>query len=290
VVGLGVFLSDAYLRISGRKTFLNPQGRMAAATLLSLFVLQSLFLRLTINQPENGFAFVGMIVVLAMLLVRGFILDTARGDEWVALRTTYWLGSTLLCLAVLHEGRTVALSRHVHDVFWRSSFDRGVLSQALAPVIWAVPTPAARRSNEEVRVQDIESLVEFLRRSDDNFFVFPDYTVLYGVTGRTPPQPLLWFHPGLTYPRDPPAWLDRHLVESLREKRVQHVVLERESLRGTQNRLAHFPAVRRYIRVGFEPVQEFGLFQVLRRKTPGREDRSDAVREGDESTEPRLSP
>ena len=58
---------------------------------------------------------------------------------------------------------------------------------------------------------------------------------------------------------------------------------------GTQNRLAHFPRVCRYIRVGFEPVQELGLFQVVRRKTPGREDRSDAVREGHESREPGLS-
>jgi 4-amino-4-deoxy-L-arabinose transferase-like glycosyltransferase len=290
VVGFGVILSDAYQRVSGGKTFLNPQRRMAATTLLSLFVLQSLFLRVTINEPENGFAFAGMIVVLALLLVRGFILDTPLGDARAALRTIYWLGSLLLCVAVLDQGRTVALSRQVHDVFWRSRFDRSVVSQALAPVVWAVPTPAARRSSEEIRVQDVDGLVDFLRGAEGDFFVFPDYTVLYGVTGRTPPQPLLWFDPGLTYPRDPPAWLDRRLVEALRNERVQHVILERESLAGTQNRLAHFPGVRRYVRSGFEPVREFGLFHVLRRKTSGREDRSARVSEGHESAEPGLSP
>ncbi|HXV59888.1 MAG TPA: hypothetical protein VEK15_04275 [Vicinamibacteria bacterium] len=268
VVAAGVFLTDGYLRVTGRDGPLAPQGRMAAGTLLSLFVLQSVFIPLTVNEPENGFSFCGMMVALAMLLVRDMSpnsLGSEASRRATPFAVTYWLGSLLMFFALAQQARSVALNRGVHDVFSRSRFDANVVSRAMHPVQWAIPTPAARRSEEEIPVEDIDRLTEFLRRSED-FFVFPDFTVLYGLVGATPPQPLLWFHRGLTYSLEKAPWLDRRLVQELHERRVEYVVVEAVSLGGTDRRLAHFPSLARYIADGFEPEREFGIFRVLRRR------------------------
>jgi hypothetical protein len=269
VVASSAFLADTYQRFTRREGFLDARRRLAATTLLSLFVVQNLFIRLTVNQPENGFSLSGMIVVLGMLLVRDLPQSPSgspRPSRSLPFETAYWLGSLVMCLALVQQARHVALTRSVHDLLWRSRFEDSVVSRSMYPVQWAIPTPAARRSEEQIQVGDLDQLVEFLKASDGDFFVFPDFTVLYGLTGRTPPQPLLWFHQGLTYPRDPTPWLDRLLVQSLHERRVEYVVLESVSLRGTDKQLAHFPALDRYLRGGFEPVREFGIFRVLRRR------------------------
>ena len=234
---------------------------LAATCLVSLFVVQSVFIHVTNNEPENAFAFCGLIAALGL----GMAYGLARSVP--AARLTLVASSLLIGISLASYGRSIALTRRVHDVFFRSRFDESVVSEALAPVRWAIPTPVARRRPERVRVEDVDALVHFLRASEGNFFVFPDYTVLYGLTGRTPPQPLLWLHKGLTYDDERTPWLDARIVSDFERNDVTHVVLERESLNGTAHRLSEFPRLERYIASSFESELDLGLFRVLRRRS-----------------------
>ena len=50
-----------------------------------------------------------------------------------------------------------------------------------------------QRAIELREAEDLEALVRFLTREGKPFFIYPDFTFLYGAVGVTPPQPLLWF-------------------------------------------------------------------------------------------------
>lgn len=243
--------------VSGR-----GRNRVAAASIISLFLYQVLFIHVTNNEPENAFAFAGLIAALGLGLAR----SVAGGTPSLLPRTSL---AALAVVAVVSLGRygwDLARSRYVHDVFFRSSFDDQVVSKALSPVRWAQPTPAARRARETIAVEDLDVLADYLRDQPESFFVFPDYTILYGVTGKTPPQPLLWFHPGLTYSREEAPWLDAYLVRELHKNQVRLVVLERASWQGTERRLSDFPALARFVHGAFVPAREFGNFEVLKRR------------------------
>lgn len=79
-----------------------------------------------------------------------------------------------------------------------------------------------------------------------------------------PPQPLVWFHPGLTYPTRYDEALDRRVVSDLERHGVRLVVIERVSFLGTEKRLGHFPQLRAYLD-GFREVARFGIFEVRER-------------------------
>lgn len=104
-----------------------------------------------------------------------------------------------------------------------------------------------------------------LRRAGRPFLVFPDWTLLYGVVGAPSLQPLLWFHPGLTYPRGGDPDLDRRIVAELERRGVATVVLEDVSWFGTGRRLAAFPHLAAWIDRRFAESEHIGPFRVLER-------------------------
>ncbi len=54
------------------------------------------------------------------------------------------------------------------------------------------------------------------------FFVFPDYSIIYSALGLLPPQPYLWFIPGITYVPGPPD--DGNVCAALRAQGVKTIV------------------------------------------------------------------
>ncbi|MFQ5789658.1 MAG: hypothetical protein ACE5JI_04195 [Acidobacteriota bacterium] len=280
IIAVGGLSSHLWHRYRNRAPLLGGTQILTATTIASLFLLQGMFIHLTVNQAENGFAFCGVMVALAMLLVEDLMRPLLRrpGNDpivlrsAVVLRTSYFLLASVVAVTLIRQGWNVSWSRQVHDIFWRSRFDDEVIAQALYPVRWAIPTPAARRSGEQINAREIDDLTRFLGAVDGNFFIFPDYTILYGLTGKTPPQPLVWFHRGLTYPREQWAWLDHRLVRDLHQHAVDHVVLEEVSLDGTRKRLSDFPSLQRYIRSQFELIEKIGIFQIYRRKGAAKTD------------------
>jgi hypothetical protein len=87
--------------------------------------------------------------------------------------------------------------------------------------------------------------------------------MLYGLTGRPSPQPLLYFHPGQSYSVADQAELDRGIVAALERHRVSSVVLERASFMGTHKLLSEFPRLDAWIVRNFELSEEIGNYRVF---------------------------
>lgn len=185
---------------------------------------------------------------------------------WVARR---WLFVATIVIAVAGfagHGIKESWYRSVHDIFADSEFTTYMQVPGLERLKWGHPTAI---HETEFGEGDLAALVEKLRHEKKSFFVFPDFTILYGLVGTPSPQPLLWFHKGLTYPRDYDESLDRRIVQSLARHDVELIVLEKDCWWGT-NQLEDFPLLDSYIRDDFAAESEIGPFEIRRRVSRDR--------------------
>ena len=274
--------------------------RFAAAALTAgLFAAQNLFLASSNNQPQIALPFAGLLVALGGRVAWGRARERRqsrrrRGSgvgRVSELQPAVVAAATALAAAILLAAAVdTALSRRVHDVFPAGTrFTEPLAAAGLRPLLWAEPTTmretgpdtggrsapaagAAQVSAAQVSAAQLEALVARLKATDGAFFVFPDWTFLYAVVGRPSPQPLLWFHPGLTYPPGGDPTLDRWIVAELERHRVSTVVIEDVSWLGTEHRLADFPQLAAWIEHGFRPAGRIGPFRLLERPASGAGD------------------
>jgi hypothetical protein len=186
-------------------------------------------------------------------------------------RAPHAVGMCLAAVLVGHveyRGLRDSWDRTVHDIFAGSHFGDYSRVPGLARLKWGMPTSVhGVDTTDEQMVQ----LVDYLRQEGKPFFVFPDMTMLYGIVGKTSPQPLLWFHHGLTYPLRYEAGLDRRIVDSLEQNGVEIVVLQNAAWFGNASeQLAHFPILEAYVRDGFSRVSNDGPFEVRQKPLKDR--------------------
>lgn len=243
---------EAVRAVAGRGSRLPHAARLGFSVSLSLGLLQWLFIRVTSNLPQNAFGLAGLATVLALLAAFEALAWRQRAAQAALV--------ALVALPLALAGRELARSRRVHEFWFATHYRNAPRSRALAPARWAASDDDPRA----LRVQDLDALVDFLREARAPFFVFPDCVVLYGLAGQEPPQPLLWFHPGLTYPHRYDAELDRRVVDGLERHGVRYVVLESVSFLGSEKRLSHFPLLRAYLE-RFRAARRFGIFEILER-------------------------
>lgn len=258
--------------------------RQLLAALICLYCsfYQYLFLFTTKNNPENCLPFIGLIFGIGAALATCLLADMTIKMQVLKQNIHYPGRSTLRRLAILilalfffyslNQGRKAYLSRKVHEVFVRPVFGEPSSIVKLRGLRWGKYTRARAHWNYPGRKEymkspavtesDFASLLDYLGKKGSHFFVFPDTTILYGLLDATPPQPLLWFDEGLTYPREYDPVIDRRIVKSLEENNVDTIVLEEESFWGTEKRLGHFPLLKSYIDGKFEKVKQFGIFAV----------------------------
>jgi hypothetical protein len=256
---------------------------------LSLPLFHSV-LQLTINnEPANNNAFVGICAGCAWSL----LARASRAGSSIAwrdgshLRPARPLRFVLAALAVLSvysviEGGVIAYQRTLHE-FVGASFERRLQLPAASRLEWGEPTRIAPAfcslvgdlcttspealerdpTDAVLRRRDFEALAAELRRQRQNFFVFPDATILYGLVGRPSPQPLLYFHPEQSFSFADQPNLDRAIVAALQRNQVRLVILERSSFMGTHRLLPSFVCLNRWIVENFEPVAEYGNYRLL---------------------------
>lgn len=247
--------------------------RVAAAAALAagLYWGGNLFALTTRNQAELAYGLTGLVVALGL----GVAGEPFRKNDDRRLEVPGRLvrrGLAGLVVAVVAwRGANVALDRSVHEGVVGASCYAPVRAPALRPLRWAEPTTLRGATVERLT---LERLLRHLEDRPGDFFTFPDWTILYGLVGQASPQPLLWFHPGLTYPRRPGperSSLDRRIVAALEARRVQTVVLERASWLGTAARLADFPRLRDHVERCFPVERVVGPFEIRGRRKRCRE-------------------
>jgi hypothetical protein len=233
--------------------------RLAALVCVYLVAFQHVFINTTLNQPENGLALGGVILAVATgLLLERTGLGRRKGKMVVA------LALVVLLFFTCRAGYRVARAREVHEIFRGSAFGASLPIEGLEGLKWAEPM---RIRGSFVLPEHMSALYEYLDRSGENFFVFPDFTILYGLLDVPSPQPLLWFHEGVTYSREADNDLDRRVVAALRRNRVAIFVREKASWFNTGQRLDDFPELKAFLRTEFQKVGEVGIFSVYEKRS-----------------------
>ncbi len=240
------------------KACLTPQrkSRLLAAVLVPGLVLyQNVFTISTNNHPANGVPFVGLIAAIGL----GLALPSSR-QRRRALRVVTSGVMLALMVVTFFVGANIAASRDVHGIFEKSTFPTYMSVEGLSALRWGQPT----RIGKTITSEDIEQVAIYLDARDENVFVFPDFTLFYGLLGVPSPQPLVWFHEGLTYPGadhyDP--GLDAWLVSDLEKNQVRVVLIEQESHFHTERRLEDFPLLQTYLDEHFELDETIGIFEI----------------------------
>ncbi len=243
-----------------------------SSTLCSyLIISQYLFLLTTKNQPEMGLFFIGIIFSIGVGIII-YLTDLIKikvhyKNSETKIPSKIFIKRFLLFLFLIFgfyiafKGVNISLTRKAHDIFDEAVFKETLSVKEFKFLKWGEPT-SMRGAN--VKKEEIESLINFLKWENKNFFIFPDFTILYGILNFPSPQPLLWFHKGLTYPYSYDKSLDNWIVESLKKNNVKIIVIEESSWFGTEERLRDFPLLISYIEKNFIGVNKIGIFSIYR--------------------------
>lgn len=232
-----------------------------------LLTFQYVFTFTTKNQPEMGIPFIGLIFALGAGMTFGIIdelkIKIFHEREELRLPSKKFIKAILLIFFIVSgifiafKGVKVSLNRKAHDIFENSVFQCSFSIKELKGMKWGEPTII---KGCVIKKEDIEELITFLKKERKNFFIFPDFTFFYGLLNSLPPQPLLWFHKGLTYPSYYDKSLDEWIVKDLKKKKVEILVLEKCSWFGTFERLDSFPILKTFIKESFKETKRNGFF------------------------------
>lgn len=262
VVGmeLAAFLA-AWRLLQSRNATRQPTPRWElVACLLCAYLthFQHLLTYTMDNQSINGLPYLGVIVAMGLGLLR------RAWPIWApALRA---VGAVSLGVPLL-VGARVALAREVHEALAGAAFRTPIDVAAWKPLRWGQPTTLHRTAIHEA---DVVRLYRDLMRRGRNFFIFPDFTILYGLTGRPSPQPIVAFNKGLTYPLEPDPSLEAWIVEELERHQVEVVVIEEVSYRNagdSRETLRDFPGLEAYLRTTFRESDRIGIFTIYEKQT-----------------------
>lgn len=182
--------------------------------------------------------------------IEGGLGRSIEGSPSRSRRTTVYLASGLL-LALAGWGLSV--DRQAHDL----------KPTNLGPPLEHPRLEGLRLYPQEGR--DLVQLLDFLESQvpeGATYWVFGDPSVLYGVTGHTPPPGLLWYRDGVSYLAGSNASAEGLLEGTLQRLEVRWVVVDRL---GQETLLDHFPVVRQRLQTSYPERRQIGSFQLYGR-------------------------
>jgi hypothetical protein len=239
----------------------SGSAHLSIVICLYLVVFQYLFTNTTLNQPENALGFFGISFALAMGLLMRLTGGRAAGRyrAGLVLRTVMFAGIAAGVVLASVAGVGVAMDRRVHDILRGASYNGPAEVERLEHLRWAEPT---RIGGFNISEASIVRLYEYLKQRDENFFVFPDFTIFYGIVGTPSPQPVLWFHRWVTYDPGSNTEIDERIVRDLKRNNVTIFILEQVAWFNTGKRLADFPCTKEYLMNNFARVGQIGIFSI----------------------------
>jgi hypothetical protein len=250
------------LRATAEKRVFDNKALLICVVLGCVFY-QNLFSSHTANEIENSMPYIGLIYALSI----GMLLEGVR-EGFLATPITPVLVSMVLAVP-LFDGALVSVGRRVQEFGPGTTFMDRVQVPGMSRVRWGEPTVIGSKSTSNPTIlarQEFEALNDWLRKADTNFFVFKDSTVLYGLQHRISPQPWLYFSPGHGFLWEELPHVDAGVVESLVRNDVRVIVMEKESWLGDGDLWKKMPKLEAFLENDFEKVNEFGNYQVYRRR------------------------
>jgi len=254
----------------GPDKYKDEQKRLLLSCTICIFlvIFQNYFTYGTNNQLENGLSFTGIILAintgLLFHLLRHIPMMTqniaAKNISKGVVAAAIFISSYSAAFMLI-AGTDVSLHRVVQDIFNGSTFTKCFSEQKLKSLKWGYPTEIR---GSTVTGKDITDLLGYLKSENKNIFIFPDFTIFYALLGVPSPQPVLWFHKGLTYPVQYDEMLDNWIVRDLIKNKVEIVIIEKSSFIGTDFRLNDFPVLKSYIENNFRETGQIGIFKIYK--------------------------
>jgi hypothetical protein len=264
-VGLTVLLLGWKWRGPRWQAEVDSLAAAAAFVALAAIVAQNLFLVTLNNHLALGFPFLGVVLAICGGLLVGLIhrIQAARLRRSLMGLSALLYGG--LVLLVANEGITLSLRRDTQWLFSGSTFSAHCDAPILGDIVWAGADP--------MPPGEVESLVRFLSQKRATFVVFDEFTLLYAMLNQPAPQPLLWFHEGLTYRGGDPQ-IDQWIADSLELNRVQIVIFEHGRWKESEVDLEGLPRTGKYLAENFAPTRTFGSFEIHERVGVGAASRA----------------
>ncbi len=241
----------------------DPRLRQAADIAGYLAAYTFIMLKTVNNNAGSGWACVGLLGGI------GLELGLAGSRRISARFAKMFQIAFMVFLAILAvRGISAAWNRETHDFPQGTGFEVLQTPETIKGLAWGNPTFAGRIGGEACGINsaDLSKLVGYLAESDAKFFVFCDFTALYGLTGKNSPQPLLWFHKGLTYSGKYDEKLDKWIVDSLVKNSIDTVIFEEASWFGSYRTMDDFPLLKSYIFGNFARQGGIGIYNIYRLK------------------------
>ncbi|MBU2692783.1 MAG: hypothetical protein KJ970_17840 [Candidatus Eisenbacteria bacterium] len=242
------------------------RAALAAQLAVALALVTYLEMMIAANHGAIAAAFIGISWSLGLSLVCRFHHDEP-GLGRVRPRRNHSVIiviAPVLWILAAWVGLKIGWSRDVQDPVAGARLRPPLELAGLSGLRWQETVPGPGVVSEE----DFVQLVQWLRDNPKPFFVWADYTILYGLCDVPSPQPVLWFHWDLTYPRGGDEALESRILRDLARNNVERIVYEAESWHGTEERLEDFPKLRRMMQAQFVEVHRIGPFRILERPAP----------------------
>jgi hypothetical protein len=248
--------------------------------LLSLPLYQNLFIVSTVNEPQNAQPFLGLILGLllcASLHLRQINYSADIGSETIRIplrlltptvsATAAFALLSVLTAWVIFEGVQVTRYRIVQEFGSTTRFVSRVKVPGMERLHWGDPTLIPTKTGlVTIRQEDFENVARYLQSRPGNFLVAGDATILYGLLRKPSPQPLLYFAPNHSHAAADIPRLDNAILRSLETHNIQTVVREQFTFMSTQPVFSVFPQTWSFLTSKFEPVHQFGIFEIWERK------------------------
>lgn len=223
--------------------------RLAGGIAFTFLIFSALFQVSALNDRSNSLPFLG--------LVCGWGLAAAQRTNSKRLP----LAAALLILPLGVAGLAIDLVRAVHQPK-PVDYSEKLSIPAMRRVSWANPTYIGEFT---ISRQEWEGLYNYLMARPGNFFIFPDATIFYGITGRPSPQPFLYFVRGHSFSDADIPRVDAAILSSLQHHNIQTFVWEERTFMHTANTLTLFPQTNAWLHTNFRKTRNFGIFQVWER-------------------------
>jgi hypothetical protein len=238
-----------------------PNGKQISWLILSYTFLQNLFASITFNELQNEVGYLGLINALAFgLFYEVFWKKKLAGKHWVA----YWVTAPFMAVMgfYIFLGWAYSNQRIVLEFSWDTRFSDPVHVRGASRLRWGEPTLIDKIN---LTRKDFEDVNAWLDKTDGNFYVFPDSTLLYGLHHRVSPQPWVYFMPDQSFLKSDIAHVDETILKSLQKNNVTIVVLEKRSWALTRRYLDQMPKLQGWIDENFQKTTEFGLYEIWTR-------------------------
>ncbi len=235
VYGLSALLARRWWTSQDRR------HRFWLAACIILLLLQQWSYNTSNNNESLYWPFAGLLFALLI------------ASLWPAAERHHQVAVLALGLLLAGAGYGLSASRQVHDL----------RPAALGPALHHPRLAGLRLYPQEG--EDFSALLDFIEQhmpAEDSFFVLGEPSLLYGVTGHTPPTGLLWFRQGVSYLASDNADSDALISRSLEAEELRWVIVDTV---GRERLLGDFPGFETRLREDFALLAEVGVYAVYRR-------------------------